>query len=209
MNTKIQNMAPIQMNPNKLFYYKCLDCLTPVAVDDRNIENLRCDCEGSNLTFMGQVVGQSYVKTEEQCKCNEICAHASGPNCSCKCGSVNHGLKMKAYIQVNKVTGKVEQRIRCKSEAINHAVWYRSIKTQMQDDSIYGYLNEARENMKKGTRCDYGTYLAISKISYLKMEFHKAKTVKKRESVYAKIQLLSTRQVPETVVSNEIQTASA
>ena len=197
-------MTLIKMNPNKLFYYKCLDCLTPVAVDTQDSSDIVCDCGGDHLTFMGQVVGSNYMKTVEKCKCNEICSYASGPCCSCHCGGVNHGLKMLANITVNEITGKVEKRIKCKEASRDHAEWYRSIVKKCEDDSIYGDLNKAREDMKKGIRADWPVYTAIYRVAALKSEFRNAKTVKKRESVYAKILTFTTKSEVQNGIENTV-----
>ena len=196
-----QNTPLIKMNPNKLFYYKCLDCLSPVSTDIQSTDGLICDCGGDHLTFMGQVMGSNYGIVTEQCKCNEICVHAAGPCCSCQCLGRNHGLGKLAYTQVNKITGKVERRIPCKEQSKDHAIWYRSIVKQCEDDSIYGDFQEALENRKKGINVPYTTYMVLYKMSALKMEFRNAKTVKKRQTVHAKIKALTTK-APALEVAN-------
>lgn len=71
-----------------LYYHKCDDCLTPFSSTERRID--LCDCDG-HVTFMGQVHGDKYVKTENRAPCDGRCTHACGPVCDCACGGVNHG----------------------------------------------------------------------------------------------------------------------
>jgi hypothetical protein len=71
-----------------LYYHKCDDCLTPFSSTERVVD--LCDCDG-NVTFMGQVQGDKYVKTENRPPCDGRCTHACGPHCDCACGGVNHG----------------------------------------------------------------------------------------------------------------------
>lgn len=71
-----------------LFYHKCNDCLTAFSTVEKVVDF--CDCNGS-VTFMGEVQGDKYVKTENRSPCDGRCTHASGPHCDCMCGGVNHG----------------------------------------------------------------------------------------------------------------------
>jgi len=71
-----------------LYYHKCNDCLTPFSSTERHID--LCDCDG-RVTFMGQVKGDMYEKTENRPPCDGRCTHACGPHCDCQCGGVNHG----------------------------------------------------------------------------------------------------------------------
>jgi len=71
-----------------LYYHKCDDCLTPFSSTERHID--LCDCDG-HVTFMGQVQGDKYVKTENRAPCDGRCTHACGPICDCACAGANHG----------------------------------------------------------------------------------------------------------------------
>ena len=73
-----------------LYYYKCLDCLTPFSVTERH-NKLTCLCGGTKCQFMGQVKGNLLERTEEKCACDMRCTHATGPVCDCQCGGENHG----------------------------------------------------------------------------------------------------------------------
>lgn len=71
------------------WYYKCADCLEPVAIDEQ-YNTLTCDC-GGNLRLMGKVTGDSWSLHQEQSACDYRCTDAAGPQCNCSCGGVNHG----------------------------------------------------------------------------------------------------------------------
>jgi len=71
-----------------LYYHKCDDCLTPFSSTERKVD--LCDCNG-HVTFMGQVNGNIYQKTENKPACDGRCTHACGPICDCECGGANHG----------------------------------------------------------------------------------------------------------------------
>ncbi len=71
-----------------LHYHKCNDCLTAFSSTERKIDF--CDCNGL-VTYMGQVHGTDYVKTEMKAACDGRCTHASGPVCDCQCGGLHHG----------------------------------------------------------------------------------------------------------------------
>jgi hypothetical protein len=104
----------------RLAYFKCNTCLTPMAVElqvrsakfnttgtiigacseelartDAYYwgEKARCSC-GGTVSLMGLVSkfnNRHLVTTQLECPCNEKCASAVGPNCSCSCGGKFHG----------------------------------------------------------------------------------------------------------------------
>jgi hypothetical protein len=137
---------------------------------------------------MGEVKGNDIVKKTEQCKCNEICAHAAGPCCSCMCLGVNHGLKKLAYVKIDKITGKVSHQIKINDKALSHAVWYRGVISQINDKSIWGALSEPSANRRN---LPWNIFRSIRKVENLIYEFKKAKTHKKREQVYNEISKLT------------------
>lgn len=49
---------------------------------------------------MGRINGEHVETDHTECLCDERCATATGPQCSCKCGGANHGAMMAAYVTV-------------------------------------------------------------------------------------------------------------
>lgn len=105
-----------------LYYHKCDDCLTPFSSTERRID--LCDCDG-HVTFMGQVLGDKYVKTENRPACDGRCTHACGPHCDCACGGVNHGTGRLVATVVKE--GKVKA-VDFSEEDLLRAYKYREIR---------------------------------------------------------------------------------
>lgn len=187
---QIQNLTFSQVSPAvlvaPLFYYKCLDCLTPVALETRSTEDLFCDCGSNNrFEYMGRVQANGDItKQEEQCKCNSSCTHASGPSCDCECGGRNHGHGRKAYIVVDKVTGKARQHIKVNEKSIAHAVWFRDVLAQMAQTSFLGILEDAA--LRRGPT-DWTAQRRLWSVQTLIRKFKYAKTFKGREKILADI----------------------
>lgn len=87
------------------WYWRCTDCLSVVAIEQdmtggRNalvngkweyVSNApKCEC-GGRFTLMGKVQRARLVLSHERCACDHKCTNATGPNCDCSCGGVNHG----------------------------------------------------------------------------------------------------------------------
>lgn len=115
-------------------YFRCVDCLTPFCANMEGKaprravpEGTKCECgNAKNFEYMGKVRGSVYTKAETvtDCKCNQICAHARGPNCECECGGSNHGLGMMLVLRET-VGGKIREA-RATKKARDHAIWYRA-----------------------------------------------------------------------------------
>ena len=75
-------------------FWKCPLCLTVAATEGNSVSNLNCGHCQLSMSYMGRVSQNRLVKTEERCKCDARCTFATGPNCDCQCGGVNHGSKM-------------------------------------------------------------------------------------------------------------------
>jgi len=179
------NLTPVA----QLHYFKCNDCLSPVALENaKESADLLCDCGGESFHYMGRVVQDKLVKVVERCKCNSLCTFASGPCCNCSCSGANHGSGMRAMYRVEITTGKSRPICPSKPKAVLHAVWFRSVKQQFDDGSIYGILKDVKEKMKAGIWQDRSVFTSIYRIDSLKRELVRAKTFKKRESTYAQIQ---------------------
>jgi len=170
-------------------YFKCIDCLTPVMTLEKNTNNHTCDCGGSEFEYMGKVTGSYLTQQTEVCKCNELCAHAAGPSCSCACNGQNHGDQMKAYEVKNEITGMVTKRVKGTAKALSHGVWYREQKQKLSTPEAYGRLTELKQKIKKNGRTWPFTddmYL-VSRIDRLISDFKDARTFKKREQLVNKI----------------------
>ena len=95
-------------------FFRCQKCRKPWAhdvalIDDLNYQSRRADfisktihaaacplCEYVPLRhyphrFMGEVKGPRLSRAEDRCPCDRRCTNATGPNCECSCGGVNHG----------------------------------------------------------------------------------------------------------------------
>lgn len=137
-----------------LFYHKCDDCLTPFASTERKVD--LCDCNGS-VTFMGQVQGNKYIKTEDRPPCDGRCTNACGPMCDCECGGANHGTGKLIQVVVAeglvKATGLTE-------EDIERAQMYRKFRDYAENlfDQKFGQMIALS---KTGTRMNYDDYRAM------------------------------------------------
>lgn len=73
------------------WYYRCLDCLSVAASNERLPRGSKCGACGGCVSEMGQVSGCRITRTEMQCACDARCTGASGPSCDCSCKGENHG----------------------------------------------------------------------------------------------------------------------
>lgn len=94
MNLTHEGMLPVtgaRPPQTARWYYRCGDCLTPVAIEgERPPARIACAC-GGGLTLMGRVVRSRVVVDAERCPCDGRCTGAIGPACDCFCGGANHG----------------------------------------------------------------------------------------------------------------------
>ena len=164
------------MENKELHYFKCVDCLTPVTSHSRHT-TFNCDCGGTNFKYMGIVLRDKTVLQDKVCKCNELCTFASGPNCNCACGGLNHGLGMLGYEKVGVVTGKAILGVKCKDKAKAHGAWYREHLVKFEAYRASRPTVGATDDFFKIT----SALIAIG-------EFKKARTVKKRENLVKKIE---------------------
>ena len=90
-------------------YVRCSDCLgvsVAIGIDSAVAHgDIRCGICGGRIEAMGHVHENRLVTEHTVCKCDERCADATGPRCSCKCGGANHGHGMAGYIQVERDGG--------------------------------------------------------------------------------------------------------
>src|SRR5579884_983043 len=113
-----------------LYYHKCNDCLTPFSSTEPKVD--LCDCNGE-VTFMGVVQGDKYVKTENRPACDGRCTHAHGPVCDCACHGANHG------------TGRVVMTVVKEGK-----VCVVDPSADIHDDMVRGYkFREARDYAEK------------------------------------------------------------
>lgn len=73
-----------------LHFYRCQKCLEVMTHKERILRG-ECGICGGKIEYMGQVVKDKLIKTEERCACDDRCTCATGPTCECKCGGENHG----------------------------------------------------------------------------------------------------------------------
>lgn len=135
----------------RLAYFKCADCLTPMAAHVEltsrakfNVQGVlmgatatelarrdaaawgagrRCSC-GGELQIMGLVARPGrLVTTRVECACNEVCTAATGPNCSCSCGGEHHGTGAVVAIVVD---AGGTPRLQAPADAHERAAAYRN-----------------------------------------------------------------------------------
>lgn len=81
-------------------YWRCPSCLSIiVTLGDRRATLgsamvAECSICDRQLDYMGKVYIDRLVKFTSVCACNEKCQSATGPNCCCECGGLNHGVAM-------------------------------------------------------------------------------------------------------------------
>lgn len=85
-------------------FYRCVDCLTVAAADER-LRDAKCGACDGIVEYMGRVQRDSLVVTGKECPCDFRCTSALGPHCNCKCGGINHGSNV--MVTVTRVTGDV------------------------------------------------------------------------------------------------------
>jgi hypothetical protein len=80
----------------KRHYYRCQDCLQVstttelLPIEYGTISNAICIC-GGKIDYIGKVKQERIGYESEQSVCDCRCTEATGPNCDCKCGGLNHG----------------------------------------------------------------------------------------------------------------------
>ena len=112
-----QAPAAVQMTKRKQetppHFYRCRGCLNVFTTEGRltaeiwsKIERAECVCGSERVEYLGQsTVDQRIKETRELCACDFRCTEARGPNCTCKCGGVNHGTGL--MIKVTRDKGAV------------------------------------------------------------------------------------------------------
>lgn len=134
MAKKIDPVKREELIGKDLHYYRCLDCLSVITTDykhkihyddDGKLVYLQCEC-GGRYEYMGEVHRDRLVKHEHRVSCNESCASARGPKCSCKCGGLYHGLNL--YTDVTVDVGKVPMVSMPNEKALKTAQEFRTMR---------------------------------------------------------------------------------
>lgn len=103
-------MPPKPIGPVNRWFYRCLDCLSVIAVEqelkpfhwERGIYQVgRCGACNAWLESMGCVDRGRLVRDEVRSACDDRCTSARGPNCDCKCHGKNHGSGLVVTVQVD------------------------------------------------------------------------------------------------------------
>jgi len=141
-----------------LYYHKCDDCLTAFTTEERVVDF--CDCNG-NVTFMGMVQGDKYVKTENRPPCDGRCTHASGPHCDCMCGGVNHGSGKLVPVVIKE--GKV-YATNLTEEDVERAHIYRAIKDKA-NEAFDKRWSETRNKLQQRVWVDRPEWVAYTNAS--------------------------------------------
>lgn len=132
-------------NMKLLNYFRCNECLSTFTSYEEKIDI--CSCEG-DVDYMGRVRQDRTVFTEkERCACDERCTRASGPNCDCICGGVNHGTGKTVTIIVELGKAKVKE---VDVNAIDRANEFRKAKTEALERFEIKYKETLEEEKTKG-----------------------------------------------------------
>jgi len=93
---------------------------------------------------MGRVTGSIAVKvTGVKAECNEVCAHATGPLCSCKCGGLNHGAGVACYVTTTSVTSVSLVTPSTTDAAFRYAMWRQVLELLQTVDKCIEARNAA------------------------------------------------------------------
>ncbi len=126
-------------------FWKCPLCLTVAATEASTVANLQCGHCKIAMNYMGRVSQNRLVKTEERCQCDARCTFATGPNCDCQCGGVNHGSRMLVEVTVD--AGPVPvANVRPTAQALWDLKEYQNLRATMQQE-----LRTAQDNRQHGT----------------------------------------------------------
>lgn len=198
------------------WYIRCRDCLVvscidaPVILpkgmpssDRRRIVYATepsglCGICGGKVESMGYVGTNSayvqkpilYTGTHTECKCNEKCANATGPNCDCQCDGANHGAGMAAFVTVDDYTAapvyrpptKSPEKAKARAEeyrAEREAAWNRIKASPMWDTYIRKCEGQYVAN--------FSHYLTIRDAKQAVTEADRARTHAKRMKVLRSI----------------------
>lgn len=135
----------------QLYYHKCNDCLTPFSSTYKKVD--LCDC-GGDITFMGQVHGDKFVKTENRPPCDGRCTHACGPTCDCACGGANHGTGKLVSVVVHE--GKIKAN-GLSVEDLLRAQKYRTLR-DYAENQFKEIFATTLQQMAENHRVQYSEY---------------------------------------------------
>ena len=132
---------------NARHFWKCPSCLTVAATETTTAARLSCGHCNVTMSYMGAVSRNRLVKTEERCKCDARCTFATGPNCDCQCGGVNHGSQMLVTVTVD--AGPVPiAHVKPTAQTLWDLKEYQALRTTLQTElatlNLYPSLNYAR-----------------------------------------------------------------
>lgn len=112
-------------------FWKCPLCLTVAATEGNNVSSLHCGHCQLSMSYMGRVSQNRLVKTEERCQCDARCTFATGPNCDCQCGGVNHGSRM--LVEVTFDAGPVPKAtVKPTAQALWDLKEYQALREKLQ-----------------------------------------------------------------------------
>ena len=125
----------------KRHFYKCHECLSFCAVDSEyGFNRVLCSLCHVPMHYMGRVE-QTRLKIDTvRCLCDARCTFATGPNCECSCGGVNHGKGVVVEVTID--AGKVPTaQIKPTAQVLYDLKQYRTLRDQLQAE-----LNDVRQH---------------------------------------------------------------
>lgn len=90
-------------------FYQCQYCLTLSVVPGADKYDILvkpiCGICDQSVNHLGHVAGDKLAKLEDRCPCDGRCTGATGPNCDCQCGGINHGSNRLVTVEIT--TGNI------------------------------------------------------------------------------------------------------
>lgn len=136
--------AETQAQPAKLNYFRCFDCLEIATLQDKPkvsyqwfegkrrtiTTDIACPCNGT-VEWLGTTTEdkKKLAITALKPACDGRCTEATGPNCYCKCGCVNHG--SGRMVEVVKLKDKPTMKYKDSKSAILRGLDYRDMVKQL------------------------------------------------------------------------------
>lgn len=134
----------------RLHYYRCWDCLEIGAAEEqlpykkkgwnadaRMVTEAQCACNGT-IDYLGQttVDRKRLEKEVEKSVCDARCTNATGPNCNCQCGCVNHGTGRVVKIVKTEALPRFHYTEDIEKSAILRGMDYRQIAKDLKQAVI-------------------------------------------------------------------------
>ena len=134
-------------------FWKCPSCLTVAATETTTTARLSCGHCNVTMSYMGRVQRSRLVRDDAFCPCDARCTFATGPNCDCQCGGLNHGSQMLVTVAVD--AGPVPiANVKPTAQTLWDLKEYQALRTTLQQElatlNLYPTKNYARASRITG-----------------------------------------------------------